>query len=70
MEDLRLEGPVEFQGQEIKKNFCLDYTIVKIKNTKEKMLIVPERSARFQSRMKNQIDIRFSIAIVGIIFSK
>lgn len=39
MKDPRLKGPLEFQRQEVKKNFSLDHTIVKIKTTKEKILI-------------------------------
>lgn len=55
MKELWLKGPVEFRRQEIKKNFCLDYIIVKIKNIKEKILIAP----REEYKISVKIDIRF-----------
>lgn len=39
MKDPRLKGPVEFQRQAIKKNFCLDHIILKIKTTTEKIRV-------------------------------
>lgn len=59
MKDPRLKGPLEFQRQEVKKNFSLDHTIVKIKTTKEKILIASREEWKVSVKDENQTDIGF-----------
>ena len=47
-----VEGPVEFQRQEIKKSFHLDHIIVKIKNAKEKILVASREEYKITMKDK------------------